>query len=59
MTNAPTHLLIPTDLAQALADYLSTRPFREVAGFMGALQQLKPPAEETPRPDYPGKHDPE
>ena len=50
MTNAPTHLLIPTDLAQSIADYLATRPFREVAGFMGALQQLKPPAENAPPP---------
>ena len=50
MTDAPKALLIPTDLAQAIADYLATRPFREVAGFMGALQQLKPPAENAPPP---------
>ena len=56
MTSAPTHLLIPTDLAQALADYLASQPFREVAGFMGALQQLKP-ADPPPPPEYIGKHD--
>jgi hypothetical protein len=35
-------LLIPAGLAQAIADYLATKPFREVANFMAALSQLKP-----------------
>lgn len=33
---------IPAELANAIAEYLSTRPWREVAGMMAALQQLKP-----------------
>lgn len=42
MTEQPKHFLIPADLAQAIADYLATKPFREVAGLMSALQQIKP-----------------
>lgn len=32
---------IPVDLFNALANYLSERPFREVAGFMSAMGQIQ------------------
>lgn len=40
--------IAPKGLLQALADYLATRPFREVAHFMEALSYVKPvdPAED-------------
>lgn len=34
--------LIPQPLAQAILDYLANHPYREVAPFVQALQQLKP-----------------
>lgn len=43
-------LLIPAALAQAIADYLATKPFQEVAGFMSALAQLKPAAKPVDEP---------
>ena len=33
---------IPTDLLQAVINYLAKRPFNEVAQFVGALTQLAP-----------------
>jgi hypothetical protein len=33
---------IPAQLAQAIAEYLSTKPYREVAPMLAALQALKP-----------------
>lgn len=34
---------IPTDLLQAIASYLETRPYREVAGLLAAMRaQCKP-----------------
>jgi hypothetical protein len=33
--------LIPVSLAQAIADYLAGRPYREVAGFIAGLSQLQ------------------
>ena len=38
---------IDQQVAQRIADYLSTRPFNEVAGHMTALTQLK----EIPEPE--------
>lgn len=35
-------LLLPVELAQALHDYLITRPFGEVERMVGALRTLKP-----------------
>ena len=32
---------IPADLLQAVVNYLTERPFREVASFVGALTQLQ------------------
>jgi hypothetical protein len=37
-----TKLELPADLAQAITDYLSLRPFREVANLMAGMMQLKP-----------------
>lgn len=33
---------VEADLLQGIADYLAERPFKEVAMFMAALQELKP-----------------
>lgn len=38
--------IIDEDLAQAVANYLSARPYREVAGLIGGLLSLQ----ECPRP---------
>jgi hypothetical protein len=38
----PTHYLIPVDLLQATLDYLSKRPFVEVAEAVLALRSLQP-----------------
>lgn len=35
----PQMIAVPQELLQATADYLSQRPFREVAGLLQALQQ--------------------
>lgn len=32
---------IPADLLRAIADYLSTRPYREVVGLMAALATIR------------------
>lgn len=37
------NLLIPQQLAQAIANYLSRQPYADVAPLIQALQQLKPP----------------
>ncbi|HMV22634.1 MAG TPA: hypothetical protein PKE50_15295 [Rhodocyclaceae bacterium] len=34
--------IIPTDLASAIHDYLTTRPMREVEGLVSALRQARP-----------------
>lgn len=48
----PKAFIIKQPDAQAIADYLSTRPFREVAGFMYVLHNLKPaPEGSVPKPD--------
>ncbi len=36
----PTYLLLPLNVAQQIAKYLSSRPYGEVAGIMGELQKL-------------------
>ena len=33
---------IPADLLQAVVNYLATKPYNEVAQFVGALTQLAP-----------------
>lgn len=38
----PTHIAMPVDVAQAIADYLVTKPFNEVAKLLGSLQACKP-----------------
>jgi hypothetical protein len=35
-------VLVPADLLQALGAYLIERPYKEVFGFIGALQSCKP-----------------
>lgn len=48
----PIDLLIPQPLAQAIADYLMQRPYREVAGLVDALARLQPaPQRETLQSD--------
>jgi len=36
------YFLIETRAAQAIADYLTTKPYREVAGLISILEQLRP-----------------
>lgn len=48
------NLIIPRDLAQAIMNYLITKPYAEVFQFIEHLKMLKetdkePTAEETPR----------
>lgn len=45
----PTELLLPVELAQALYDYIATRPFVEVERLAIALRALKPVP--TPAPE--------
>lgn len=45
-----TNFFIPQDLLQAVGNYLSTRPYREVAGMVQALESLKP-VQEKPADD--------
>jgi hypothetical protein len=42
---------IPSDLLQAIAAYLETRPYREVAGLLAAMQEHCKPVE--PKADKP------
>lgn len=44
----PMQYLIDVNLANALIEYLSTKPFRETHAFIGALQSLPPAAAPTP-----------
>jgi hypothetical protein len=39
--------VIPESLAQAVLEYLSTRPYREVAHLVGGLLSLQPVPEAT------------
>lgn len=41
MTRPPKALIIPTTTAQAVVDYLKTRPFEEVHSLIGQLLSLK------------------
>lgn len=46
------HLLVPTELVQAIGAYLIQRPYVEVHGFIAALQQCQPgQMEPSPTPD--------
>lgn len=46
------NFIINQQLAQALVDYLVTKPYYEVAHFVAALQQIKPaPSVEPPALD--------
>jgi hypothetical protein len=40
---------LPPDLAQAIHDYLVTRPMREVEGLVNALRECRP--QEAPKDD--------
>jgi len=42
---------VPANVLQAVAEYLSTRPFKEVAGLIQALSQAEPVAEAAAEPD--------
>ncbi len=44
MTETPTHYIIPAALLAATLDYLSKRPFIEVADAIAALRDLEPQA---------------
>ncbi len=44
MTETPTHYIIPAPLLAATLDYLSQRPFIEVADAIAALRNLEPQA---------------
>lgn len=44
--NEPQNYLIPAPLLQELVSYLATRPYREVAAAMQALQSLAPALKE-------------
>lgn len=44
MTNKK-ELLIPLELAEAIANYLAQRPYAEVYQLIAALQQLQPAPE--------------
>lgn len=46
----PQHVLVPVDLARAIADYLSKRPFAEVAQFMQGLMQAPAAVVQQPAP---------
>lgn len=41
-------LLIPVTLAQAVLDYLASRPYREVAPLIEAMKQMQPEAKPEP-----------
>lgn len=48
-TSTPPALIIPTELAQAVVDYLSGRPYREVANLIAGMVRLEPaPADDEP-----------
>ena len=48
----PANLIIPTDLVQQVANYMQTKPWAEVNGFLVAFQELAPaPDEQKPAPD--------
>ena len=46
-------LRIPTEVAQAIANYLATKPYQEVHRLIAALTNLKPidPAKSLPTPE--------
>jgi len=44
-TETPTAYVIPADLLEGLKNYLMERPWREVAGAMPRLMELKPVSE--------------
>jgi hypothetical protein len=48
--------LIPQTLLQGLCDYLVTKPFKEVANILGALQAL-PVLDESPEKPPEGDND--
>jgi hypothetical protein len=43
------NFLIPKELLQAIGDYLSTKPYAEVAGLISHIQALKPAPSEAPQ----------
>jgi hypothetical protein len=43
-------LLIPPPLAQSIADYLVTCPYKEVARLIEQMSQLRPAPESAPAP---------
>lgn len=47
----PETLSIPKDLAQAVVNYLATRPYQEVHQFMPALLSLQPIPQPEPKPE--------
>ena len=44
------HFLLPSDLGQAILDYLAKRPYAEVYAMVQGLQQMQP-APETIEPE--------
>lgn len=53
MNPKPTHLLIPVDFAQAVVNYLQTKPFQEVAAMIQVFASLPkaPTAEDAEPPE--------
>lgn len=48
MNTPPKMILVPVDLLQTTANYLATRPYREVAGLIQAIQTCKPVDDQKP-----------
>lgn len=42
---------VPVPLAQAILDYLATRPYGEVYRLISAMQSLEPPADSDSKVD--------
>lgn len=52
MSDEATHVLVPVPIAQAVLDYLATRPYGEVYQLIATLQSLQPaPAEAADKVD--------
>ena len=46
----PTHYAVPAALAQAIAAYLSTKPYNEVANLIGELGKCQAATVDQPAP---------
>lgn len=46
----PTHIIVPIEHAQAIANYLARHPYAEVHQLVAMLQQAQPHVEPRPEP---------